>query len=349
MVLINRAPRLRAATAVLAATGALAAAALLPAARSASAAPGDLASATLVQLTNQDVPAIGLSAYRGAYGTARSTTVPDTDTADFSSDPDGMLSRISIATRTTQTSTSPSKYFAQAQLTNLVVWFNSSELIHYRPVEAGSVGSLDSYAECVPPPVGPYALAYNHTDGDEVTVLGHRVGVGTTRLQITGADIGLPATIGPSTLDVTVDQHADPAAQSRQYTAEAWLDVSISGTFTNLRGEQLYTGPVTDARLGEVHVTCPNTSPSPSPSPSPTPSPSPSPTASPTPTPTPTPTSTPTPTPSPTRPSPTPTRTPAPVPLPDTGADGRPLGLAAAALGLCALGVGALAYSRRRR
>ncbi|MEU5382356.1 hypothetical protein [Kitasatospora cineracea] len=340
MALINRAPRLRAATAVLAATGALAAAALLPAARSASAAPGDLASATLVQLTNQDVPAIGLSAYRGTYGTAHSTTVPDTDTADFSSDPDGMLSRISIATRTTQTSTSPSKYFAQAQLTNLVVWFNSSELIHYRPVEVGSVASLDSYAECVPPPVGPYALAYNHTDGDEVTVLGHRVGVGTTRLQITGADIGLPATIGPSTLDVTVDQHADPAAQSRQYTAEAWLDVSISGTFTNLRGEQLYTGPVTDARLGEVHVTCPNTSPSPSPSPTPSPSPSPSPTTSPTPTPTPTP--------SPTHPSPSPSPTLAP--LPDTGADGRPLGLAAAAaLGLCTLGIGALVYSRRRR
>ncbi|WP_157845356.1 hypothetical protein [Kitasatospora phosalacinea] len=47
-----------------------------------------MASATPAQPTDHDVPAIGLSAHHGAYGTAHSTTtVPDTDVADFASAP----------------------------------------------------------------------------------------------------------------------------------------------------------------------------------------------------------------------------------------------------------------------
>ncbi|PYC87640.1 hypothetical protein C7C46_03735 [Streptomyces tateyamensis] len=180
MALTNRAPRVRTATALLTAAGAaVTTGLLLPGQHSAAVVPpGSLASATLVQLTTQDVPAIGLTAYAGSYASAVSTTVPGTENADFSSDPDDMLSRITIATRTTRTATDPAKYYAQAQLTGLEVRFKSKALVSFGPVQAGTVASLDSYAECVPPPVGPYALAYNRTNGGRSRCSARRSGWG---------------------------------------------------------------------------------------------------------------------------------------------------------------------------
>ncbi|MFG2818539.1 hypothetical protein ACGFX4_03830 [Kitasatospora sp. NPDC048365] len=280
--------------------------------------PGALADAVLVQLTNQNVPAINLSAYRGTYGRAVSTAEGQSDNGDFT-DPDGMLNRMTISTMTNRTDAQSAKHYAQSQLTGLVLQLNSKDLVRLAP-SAGSVGSMDSYAECVPPPVGPWALAYNRTDAELITVLGQKVGLGTTRLQITGSDLGV-ATIGPSRLTVTVTQHQDPAVQSQQYTAEAWLDITVDGTLNNLSGSQVYDGRITALRLGEVEVTCRATTPSPSPSDtgtgSPSPSPSPSDSASGSPSPSPSGSASPSPSHSPTGsrspwPSPTGSRSPWP-------------------------------------
>ncbi|MFD5087666.1 hypothetical protein ACFWOG_34195 [Kitasatospora sp. NPDC058406] len=322
--------------------------------------PGALAGAKLVQLTTPSVPPLGFTPYSGTYGTALSTFVGDTDDGDFS-DPDGMLSRITISTMTTRTAADTAKYYAQAQLTDLVVRLGSKDLIRIAP--SGTVASMDSYAECVPPPVGPFALAYNRTDAGQITVLGQLVPIGTSTLAVTGADFDRPE-IGPSTLTVTVAPHQDPAAQNRQDTAEAWLDIDVRGTLNDTGGNQLYQGEVTNLRLGEVEVSCragtpsPTPTPSPSPSPTPTPSPSPSPSPSPTPTPTPSPSPSPSPSGSPTprptptpAPTPTPTRVPHPSPsgeLPETGAGPGLPRVAGASAFLLVVGGAVVLASRRR-
>ncbi|MBF9070953.1 hypothetical protein [Streptacidiphilus fuscans] len=381
MILQNRSvPTLAlAGTATLAAAAALLA---LPVSRlSAVAVTGDPARATLVRLTDSQVDALGLTAYTGAYGTAVSAAEGQDDPGDFS-DPDGMLGRISVATQVARTAASSSKHSAQAQLTALDVYYRSKNLIRV----VASVGSFDSYAECVPPPVGPWALAYNRSNSARISVLGHHVGVGTTQVPITGADLGR-TDIGPSTLTVTVTPHQDPNSGSavRQYTAEAWLDITVSGVLNDTAGAQVYDGPISAVRLGEVHADCQVQSPTPTPtssasffslSPSPTGENEPTP---PPPPPTPTVTETETgtterPTHSP-HPSPSPdpstsdrtdepswtsepswTGEPGPSPtreggddLADTGASRSPL--AAAMLGLVAVGagVGAVVTARRRR
>ncbi|CCH30110.1 hypothetical protein ABZ816_41270 [Actinosynnema sp. NPDC047251] len=207
---------------------------------SVAAAESEAARASLVRLTVADVPALGLGAYTGDYGSAVSTGHGE-NPGDFS-DPDGVLDRVGIATRTTRTASSDGKNYAQAQLTALTLPYNGRDLL--------AVASLDSYAECVPPPVGPWALAYNRSDSGEITVLGHRVGAGVTALPVTGADLGV-ADLGSGTLTVTVTPHQDPAAQSRQDTARAWLDITIAGSFAGK-----HEGPIASVRLGEVAANC---------------------------------------------------------------------------------------------
>ena len=259
------------------------------------------ATATLVQLTNEDVPAIGMTAYAGTYGTASSIGPNQLDNGDFS-DPDAMLDRMTISTMTTRSATTPTENSAQAQLTDLRVMFNGRVLIGVAPTVVG-VASLDSYAQCVPPPIGPLALAYNRTDAGEITVMGEPVSLGMTDVAITGAELGVP-TVGDGILNVTVTRHEDPATQSARYSAEAWLDIAIDGTLRDTAGAQVYQGRIAAARLGEVHADCVNDT-------TPTPTAT-TPTANPTtatPTSTPTPTGRPTTTP-PTPPTGTPTRTP---------------------------------------
>ncbi|WP_033260226.1 hypothetical protein, partial [Kitasatospora setae] len=235
-----------------------------PGAVATTAVPGAGASARLLTLENPDVPAIGLTAFAGHYGYAASPTRAAEDTGDFS-DPDGVLGRVTVGSMTAHTATAADRSYAQAQLTGLEVHFRSTTLVG---IEAGAIGSLDSYAQCIPAPVGPWALAYTRTDSAQITVLGRRVPVGTTELAITGNDLGTPQ-IGPSTLTVTVTPHQDPPTQVRQATAEAWIDITVTGTLDDLQGQPVYQGPLTTLRVGEVQVDCRAATPSPSPSPSP--------------------------------------------------------------------------------
>ncbi|QKV80417.1 hypothetical protein [Amycolatopsis sp. Hca4] len=215
--------------------------AVVPVAR--SSAP---ASATLVRLTTSPVEALGLEAYTGRYGVAESSGPGQTDNGDFG-DPDGMLSRIGVATKEVRTAADPAKNWAQAQLTALEVKLGRKPFL--------KVASLDSYAECVPPPVGPWALAYNRTNGGAIEVLGHLVRTGRNELSVTGAQLGARE-IGKSTLTVVVTPLQDPSAQSRQGYARAWLDIDVTASLKDKDGKAVYDGPLTSLRLGETEAHC---------------------------------------------------------------------------------------------
>ncbi|MBW4716803.1 LPXTG cell wall anchor domain-containing protein [Saccharothrix obliqua] len=217
-----------------------------------AAAEGGETRATLVRLTVDNVPALGLTAYHGVYGGASSPGF-GLDGGDFS-DPDGVLDRITIATKTTRTESSAARDWAQAQVTDLDIPYNGRSLLN--------VASFDSHAECVRPPGSPSAFAYNRSDSDAITVAGKRVGLGETVVPVHGADYDM-SELGEGKLTVTVERHEDPAERGPSGAASAWLNIAISAEFG------AYTGRVLDVRLGEVHANCggettPTTSTSPS-------------------------------------------------------------------------------------
>ncbi|MFF7197075.1 LPXTG cell wall anchor domain-containing protein [Streptomyces sp. NPDC008079] len=216
----------------------------------------EAATSSLVDLTLAPAPPLGLSAFHGRYGHASSAPDGGPDGGDFS-DPSGVLSHLTvIGAVTARTDAGPGKTSAQAQAGGFTLGLNSKDFV--------SVGSLDAYAECVPPPVGPYALAYARTDGGVIDVLGHTVPVGTTTFDVTGAEIGASG-IGGGTLTVTYEpyQHPPGGAPTAATSADAGVDITVSGTFTDTSGAPAYAGPLVDLRLGHVAVTCETTTPTP--------------------------------------------------------------------------------------
>ncbi|WP_406348425.1 MSCRAMM family adhesin SdrC [Streptomyces sp. NBC_00144] len=286
----------------------------------AGAAPPGTTSAGLIQLNISDVGPLDLSQFDGTYGTAGSPPLNgDEDTGDFS-DPDGVRAYYQDGTHAVVTSNTDAKHYAKVDAAGIEVRLHGADFISTTP--SGAIGSLNTYAECTPPPFGPYSLGYAHTDGQQIAVLGHRVDIGTTDLTVSGADLNEPDTLGDSTLRVTFTQHVVPADEIQTpgaYEAEAWFDVSVAGVLRDPAGVVVYDGPIAGARLGEVHARCHQESPSPSPTDTESPSPSPSPTDTESPAPSPTDTESPTPSPSPTdseSPSPSPTDTGSPTPPP---------------------------------
>ncbi len=331
------------------------AAALLAPADPAAAAGGQYSSAQLVRLDISNVPPLQAGLFHGVYGKASSPVVdaPDDD-GDFS-DPDGVLNHISVdGAVVTRSSNTTAKVYGQTLNSGMSLYFHSDPFIEVRPV-AGSVSTLDTYAECTPPPVGPYALAYARTAGNQIMVAGHTVRVGTTTLDVTGAELNEPGTLGDSTLTVSYLPHEVPSTGGQTpgvYQAEAWIDITVTGVLNDRAGNQVYSGPIVDLRLGEVHASClMETSPSPSPSPSESKTPTPSPSETKTPTPSPSESVTPSPSPSE---SVTPSPSPSPTGgLPDTGTSGGTGTVATVALvlvvgGLAAVGAARLGRRRRR-
>ena len=344
-----------AATAAVVTTAAALLAPATPAA-AAAAAGGQSSSAQLVRLDISNVPPLQASLFHGVYGTADSPVVGAPDDPGNFSDPDGVLNHLSVdGAVVTRSSNNTAKVYGQTLNSGMSLYFHSDPFVEVRPV-AGSVATLDTYAECTPPPVGPYALAYARTAGNQIMVAGRTVRVGTTTLNVTGADLNEPTTLGNSTLTVSYLPHEVPSTGGQTpgvYQAEAWIDIKVTGVLNDTAGKQVYSGPIVDLRLGEVHASCLQmTSPTPSPSPSgsKTPTPSPSPSRTHTPTPSPSESITP----SPTSPTGTPNPSPSPT-LPDTGA-GSTAGngpFAATALALLTGGLAVVCattgLSRRRR
>ena len=332
------------------------AAALLAPATPAAAAGGQSSSARLVRLDISNVPPLQASLFHGVYGTADSPVVGAPDDPGNFGDPDGVLAHMSVdGAVVTRSSNNTAKVYGQTLNSGMSLYFHSDPFVEIRPV-AGSVATLDTYAECTPPPVGPYALAYARTAGNQIMVAGRTVNVGTSTLNVTGADLNEPTTLGDSTLTVSFLPHEVPSTGGQTpgvYQAEAWIDIKVTGVLNDTAGKQVYSGPIVDLRLGEVHASCLQmTSPTPSPSPteSKTPTPSPSPSRTHTPTPSPSESVTP----SPTSPTGTPNPSPSPT-LPDTGS-GSTAGngpFAATALALLAGGLAVVCattgLSRRRR
>lgn len=280
----------------------------------AAAAEGDVATSTLADLTVSDVPVAGLTAFHGVFGTAGSAPDAGLDEGDFS-DPSGVLQHLTVhGNGVALTDAEPEKNYAQAQASGFTLALTRPDFL--------SVGSLDSYTECLPAPVGPLALAYAHTDSDEIDVLGHEVPPGTTRLDVTGAELGVDS-VSTATLTVVYDRFEDPSGGAYQpvSSARAGLDITITGTFRDTDGAVAYDGPVTRLELGHVAVTCE----APTPTDTGTPTVTPTDTGTPTVTPTPTDTGTPTVTPTDTgTPTPTPTDTGTPTPTPTGTGTGTP-------------------------
>jgi hypothetical protein len=277
-------PRTRAAVSTAAATASAAVAGFFFAA-SAGALTG-AATSTLVSLTISDVPALHLTAFQGSYGTSG---VPELggENAGDSSDPDGVLTHVTLSgPGVSRTSSSSGKNSAQAQFPGatgaspkqppspFILKLNDRTLFQ--------IGSMDSYSECTPPPVGPGALAYVHIDATSLKVLGKTVAVGRTSIPVTGTEIGVPA-VATGTVTVVYKQVATPPAQTAGVsTATAHIDLTFSGTFQDSGGKQVYSGPMERLTLGTVRVTCPGVVPTTPASPSPASAPTPSPPADPT-------------------------------------------------------------------
>jgi hypothetical protein len=333
-------PRLALRAAALGAVTASLALAVSPSAPGARAAESDRAAgqgahAELAELTLTPVASLGIDRFHGTYGIADSPRVGTSDNGDFT-DPDGVLTYlVPTGQRVTRTSNASAQASAQAQISGVTLMIGTTEWAQMRP-KVGSIGSLDTYAECTPPPIGPYAQAYARTDSNELEVLGHTVPLGTTTLHVTGAELHHPSTLGDSTLTVTYEEYQDPpgGAPAREYTAHAGLRVHVTGTLVSTQGDTLYQGDILDLRLGEVTADCsPATSPSPTPTkvtPTPTPtvvhptSPPPSPTASASPSPSPTASASPSPLPTapPASPSPGGPGAPGPGPTAPPGGPG---------------------------
>ncbi|MFI0942860.1 hypothetical protein [Streptomyces sp. NPDC021020] len=322
-----------------ASAAAVVAACVLAVGQTSAQAADNVATSTLVDLTISSAPGLGVAAYHGVYGTAASAANAGLDPGDFS-DPDDVLGRLTVdGANVARTDAEPDKNWAEAGASGFTLALTRPDFL--------SLGTLDTYAECIPEPVGPLALAYAHTDADEITVLDHLVPEGTTQLTVTGAELGID-TVSSADLTVTYDRFEDPAGGVYQPVtgARAGVDISISGTFTGTDGSELYAGPLVDLELGHVAVTCaqapptdtvtptetptqtPTVTPTETPTETPTQTPTVTPTETPTQTPTVTPTMTPTQTPTPTvTPTETPTETPTPSPStscpPTTPAYGR--------------------------
>ncbi|MFJ6489076.1 hypothetical protein [Streptomyces californicus] len=320
----------RAALAVTAAAT-LTAAGFTMASTGARAADGDVATSVLADLTISDVPAAGLDAFNGVFGTAGSPPNGGLDNGDLS-DPSGVLNYLTVRGQAVaRTNAEAAKNWAQAQASGFTLSLNERNFL--------AVGSLDAYAECIPAPIGPLALAYARTDSNTINVLGRQVPTGTTQIEVTGAELGA-AGVSTATLTIQYDQFEDPSGggYQPQGSARAGLDITISGVLRDEEGRELYNGPLIDVELGHVDVTCdgttspPTTPPPTSPPPTTVPPTSPPPTTIPPTSPPPTtipptspppttipPTSPPPTTIPPTSPPPTtppPTRPPTPTPTP---------------------------------
>ena len=224
------------------------------------AAGGQSASARLVRLDVSPVAPLGTTAFQGTYGTADSPDIGTEDPGSFT-DPDGVLDYITLTgSKVTRTSNTTAEVYAQAQSSGMTLSLQggSSSFIDISHT-SGSVSSLDTFAECVPEPVGLFAFAYARTAGAEIEVLGQQVPVGTTTLQVTGTDLNHPATLGDSTLAVTYLPHQDPpggAPAAGVGTAHAWVDITVTGVLNDTTGTQVYSGEIVHLRLGDVYANC---------------------------------------------------------------------------------------------
>ncbi|OLE26531.1 MAG: hypothetical protein AUG49_07955 [Catenulispora sp. 13_1_20CM_3_70_7] len=204
-------------------------------AQAAAAAPANAATSTLISVTIDRVPALKLHAFHGTFAASAVAQNDGDDAADTAQDPAGVLRYVTIDdSAQSKTHSDPAKTWARSQV-------SPSYSRHGKQIY--TIGSLDSYADCT--------SAYVHEDG--VKVLGTTVPAGKeTAVPVTGSQLGVRG-VDHGTLDVT---YTTTAA-----SGHAHLDLTITGSFYNSAGRELYSGPVQKARFGDVQVTCASSTP----------------------------------------------------------------------------------------
>lgn len=115
-----------------------------------------------------------------------------------------------------------------------------------------TAGSIDSYARCLD---NGGALAYTRGDGSLVNVLGRNVPDGTSTIETTGARLNMPG-VDTATLTVTVTRVENVVNQPDAVSAEAYLQVDISGELRDADGRVIHDGPMLRLVEGHVTVTC---------------------------------------------------------------------------------------------
>jgi hypothetical protein len=206
------------------------------------------ASSTLLRLAIAELPWLGVAGFRGSYGTAGT---PDLDqptsqrSADLA-DPDRVLTHATLfgdAVSRTGWDRAAGALTARA----------GSGAVAVGLAGAGSflaIGSVDARAACAPPRFEPHGRPELATGW--VRVLGHDLPPGTSRVAVTGGQLGRSG-FASGTLSVTVtmvEQTPTPAS------ARARLEVSVAGRFLAAGGATVYEGPVLDLVAGEVAVRC---------------------------------------------------------------------------------------------
>ncbi|WP_194907607.1 hypothetical protein [Catenulispora rubra] len=204
------------------------------------------AASTLITVTVDSVPALSVNAFQGTYATSTVAQNGGDDSADGMQDPTGVLDRITLdQPAQSKTHSDPAKNWADAQPA-------VEYTLHGKKLYA--ISSVDAHAECVPSS-SQGASTYVHMSPDSVTVLGTKVGTGKTTVPVTGAQLGV-TNVDHGSLEVTYTTSAMQGQQTDATSAHAHMDLSISGTFYDSAGKQLYSGPLQKLRLGDVQVTC---------------------------------------------------------------------------------------------
>ncbi|GAA1951073.1 hypothetical protein GCM10009838_02750 [Catenulispora subtropica] len=205
-----------------------------------------VADSTLVNLTIDDVPALGLTAFQGKYATSGVAQNGGDDAADPAQDPDGVLKHLTITGPTqAETHSDAAKNSALARLGATPALSYS---LHGKPIY--TIGALDTDAGCTE--------AHVHADPNAVNVLGTTVPPGkTTTIPVTGAQVGVT---GVDHGSLTVGYTTTAAPPTGTMPARAHIDLSLTGTFYDSTGKELYSGPMQKARFADVQVTCENTS-----------------------------------------------------------------------------------------
>jgi hypothetical protein len=246
---LSRTVRPRAAALVVAAVagGTALVGAGVPAGATASpAAPAHAAASTLISVTITAVPALSVTAFQGTYATSTLTQNGGDGSAD-GTDPNGVLDRITLdRPAQSKTHSDPAKNWADAVPA-------VEYALHGKKLYA--ISSVDAHAECATSSPAPAPTTYVHTTPDSVSVLGKSIASGKTTVPVTGAQLGVTS-VDHGSLDVTYSTATTQEQQTSAVSAHAHLDLTISGTFYDSSGKQLYSGPVQKVRLGDVQAAC---------------------------------------------------------------------------------------------
>lgn len=206
------------------------------------------AGSTLLALTIPASPELGVGGFTGRYGTAGApdTSLPGSWVAAELTDPEGVLEHGTLSgTPVARTGWSRAAHRLTARARLAGAGFGLAGAGRFL-----SVGRLDSYAVCARPRSGPVARA--RVSAGRIRVLDTEVAAGTTRIGVTGSQLGL-SSFASGTLSVTV---AVVAESPTRRSARGWLEVAVTGRFRAATGEVVYEGPVFYLAAGEVSVWC---------------------------------------------------------------------------------------------